>query len=188
MVGGFVEHQKVGAREEQRRQHESAALTAGQAAYLPVEVVLPKQEQPEDAHELLFRHPRIREPPDFAEHRARTVQKLRLVLTVVAHLDQRAHDLRPALALQTAREDFEQRRLAAAVVPHKGDALAPVDRERQRRPETHAVREGKREIGHGQDGLVGLGRFGPLEAELLALGFRAEAFQLLLKLLRHLLT
>lgn len=59
MVGGFVEHKEVGAREEQRRQYEAAALAAGQAAHLPVEVVLPEQEQPEDAHELLFRHPGI---------------------------------------------------------------------------------------------------------------------------------
>ena len=110
------------------------------------------------------------------------------MLAVIAHAHQRSHRHRAARTLQPPGQNLEQRRLAATVMADQRDALPAVDGKRQGGPQAHAVGEGKGEIGHGKDRLVRLGRFRPLEAQFLALGFRAEAFQLLFQLLRHLLT
>ena len=122
VVGRFVEHQKVDGVQHQLAEREASALAARKHAHLLFDVVARKHEVAQKLARVLANLVRSR-IFNGLEYRLGAVEHLSLVLGVVAELNLMA-PLNASVVGKSLSQNLDQRRLALAVLTHKGNLLA----------------------------------------------------------------
>ena len=127
MVGGLIEDKQVDGLQQQANHRQAAFLAAAQHLDLLVGILAAKHEGTQDVVDARadISHSHI---VDGVVHRQRLVEQLRLVLGKITHLDIVAN-LQFAVKGDFSHDALDERRLAGAVLAHKGDFLAAFDGE-----------------------------------------------------------
>ncbi len=177
VVRRFVEDQEIGRHQEHPRQRKPALLSAGQDRHPLEHVVFGKEKMTQQGPEV---SPRAegRHLLDALEHRPGGVERVGLVLGIVGGNDLVPLGAAPALDRLGARQDPGQRRLAGAVDTEHGDAVPPLDGERD--PVEHAsVTVALVHALELQDVPARPGRYREPEGDLLLIGLELDEIDLL---------
>ena len=133
IVGRFVEHEHVGGLRKEPREQQAVALAAGQASHLGARALGRKQEVPEIRNHVLAA------AADLDEVRARAddFRERRVVIELGAELveirDRQLGTQADGACIRAdfPEQEFEQRRLAAAIGPEQSDFVAALDHARK---------------------------------------------------------
>ena len=133
VVGRLVQHQQVGFARKFAREQQARTLPARQRAHLRLGKAWIEQKVLEIAMDMLAHAPHIDPVAPLGQHFADRLVALHQAALLVDedHVQRLGLAHRPAVGLQFAGQQFQQRRLARAIAPDNADPVAALHAQRQ---------------------------------------------------------